>query len=224
MNKLLLFLGLVIFFSSCSISKNNNLSADEIWENYLKTIGDIEQIKSFKSLSYISIISSPYGQIVSKTQIICPDKIYREVAYPNKEIITYIINGDKGVVKTSEGIKQLPINEIEANDEGLMIPEIYYKEFGYPIKLADNFKSNRYFNIIVITENSEINYFIKKSNFNLSYLEINGIKIEILKTNIVNGINFTKNYKTITQKETLIGTYDFIEFNPNIDTNIFQIE
>ncbi len=213
---------------SCSISQNNELTSKVIWENYLDTMGELDVLKKNKTSSSLFVAELEYGNIYVETRIIYPDKVNIETTYPNKSKSVLVVNGDLGVYKTINGIESLSKNEIlNYKRMALVHPELHFMNLGFIIELVgvENIRNKKYYNLKVDTGATALTYLIDKSNFQIfRIIKEDGTYLEIIETELVNGIRLVKQFDYCRGNECSRGTYTKHKWNIEIDNKIFEIK
>lgn len=215
---------IIISLTSCSNSQENKIKGEEIWKNYINSIGSREKILNIKTYSDSTVTTSKHGIIISKTKVKYPDKIFQEITYPNGEVLTLIINGNSGIRKFLNRTETLSDKYVaKYKIMGLIILEFYYLDLGYKVELVGEeiFNNKSYYNLRV-SKNAKIsNYIIDKQNYNVFRLITNSDTTEIKKITKKDGIKVATE-STYTRGGETNSAYN-IEFNANISDEIFEI-
>ncbi|MCP4179171.1 MAG: hypothetical protein GY756_15535 [bacterium] len=120
-------------------------------------------------------------------------------------------------------LEKIPTDEIiKYKDQGLILPEFYYKEKGYKIDLIGEEKVNqkKYYNIKVETNSETLNYLIGRSDFSIFRLISNQSYTEVKESIKINGIKLIKSsiYKSgkFKREALRVNTKLNIEINDSI--------
>ena len=227
MKNLIFILIISILLTNCANSQNNKLTSEQIWEKYLESFGNKEELLKIKTLSSSSVVDTKNGKIYSKRKIKYPDKVYHEILYPNNMTLTYIVNGDSGIVKSPNGVEYLPLSEVKLyKQSALIFSEIYYKELGYKIELIGEEKSNdkRYYNLKVTTEFETLNYLIGQDYFEIYKLISGESTTEVVTSIKIDGINVIKKSKYFREGKEWVANLIEQEFNIEINDSIFNLK
>ena len=227
MRNLLVISILVTLFSMHSTAQIESLSCEEIWNNYLQTLGKKEELLKIKSYSSVSKTLSKYGEVVNKLTIKYPDKIHQEMKYPNGAVVTYIINGNSGIVKHPNGQEKISNEEFENFKEMCLIfPELYFDERGYKIELigAEEISDKECYNLKIDTHYESVNYIINSENFQLFRITSGNYITEILETEIINGARMVKKMRSIFESDTMETSYSEYRFNVELPDNLFELK
>ena len=227
MKSLTILMVFIITATSCSTGQKAKLSGEEIWNKYLDALGKKETVLGIKTLSTTCVFDSKLGVTKSKIMNKFPDKLYCEMRFPNNSSVIYIIKGDKGIVKSQDGVRPLTEKEIsEYNQMTLIHPEMHYKQLGYKIELmGDKMIENKaYYNLKIKTDLKTMYYLINKENFQLFRIVYDNSVMEVTETILIDGLRLIKASKTIINSDTLLQHDMNYTLNPVIDDNIFNIK
>ena len=226
MKNIILIQIIILFISSCSVSQNQDLTGQEIWVKYLETFGKKDNLLKIKTFSYISDTESEFGNIKAKMILKYPDKIFNEITYSNGAVVTYILNGEKGIVKAPNGNEDLSNDIIlSMKNMALIFPELYYIELGYEIKLKGqkDLGKKSFYIITVKTDIETFEYIIDKSNFQIFQLVAGNSVSEYEETAIFEDVRVVKKLIYISEKNKMITRYSNYRINDKVDDDIFEI-
>ena len=227
MKNLLLLQFLLVLLTSSSSSQNEKLTADGIWQNYLDSCGNQEDILKIKTYSATVISESKYGESRINIKTKYPDKLYTEILYPNNAIVTFIINGDSGIIKSPKGTENIPQSDLIKYREGdKFLLELDFKKLGYMIKLIgeEKIRGSDCYIIEIDKKYEKIKYLIDKENFQV-LRTITGENItDIFETIKIDGIKLIKTSRSINGTDTMTGNYVEQKLNIEIDDKIFILK
>ena len=227
MKTLLLIQVLLILLASCSSSQNEKLTVDEIWQNYLDSIGKKEDLLKITTYSATILSDSKFGESRINIKTKYPDKVYTEILYPNNALVTFIINGDSGIIKSPKGIENIPQSDLIKYREGdKLFPELDFKKLGYTIILfgEEKIRGRDCYNLEIDKKYETINYLIDKENFQVLRTMTGANIFDYFETVKIDGINLIKTSRNITGTDTITSNYIELKLNIEIDNNLFKLK
>ncbi len=104
----------------------------------------------------------------------------------------------------------------------LIFPELYYDKI--ELVGVDVVDGNEYYNIKIDTDIEILNYLIDKDDFTIFRVLSDGYIMEILETEIVDGIKLIKSSKSIHGNDTMTGNTIDCQLNVDINDSIFELK
>ena len=226
MKKILFITLSVSLITNSLLSQTKTLTAKEIWQKCLNTLGKAETLSKVKTLSFTTIISGTKGEYTNHVRIKYPDKLYSEDIVSGKIISTIIINGEKGIHKSVNGTRYLAKNELKHYQETCLIfPETHYLRLGYKIELLGIVRifDGEYYDINFKRGTDIKRYAIDVNNFHILQLQTNGT-LTIMETQVINDVRLvTKSKFTAYNHISHMHSFNYA-VNSKIDDNIFNIK
>lgn len=219
-----------LFFTSCKSENINNV--DSIWQKYLNTVASRETVSQIKTEYKKKITKQKNGSYKTIHIIKAPDKIYSEIVYPNKNIITIIMNGDKGIIKMNgKFVRKMDKLDLSLNSElAKIFPEHFYMSKNDDIKYIGTVKENgkSYYKIqLKKLKGANIYYLIDKKTYKLYKVILNDGSItsitKVIKRKKINGVNIDWTTQTIKGKDTIIDQVIEAKFNIKVNDSIFKL-
>ncbi len=224
----LLFQILALFIASCTNGQENSLTANEIFNNHLETIGERKTVLNIKTYSHsTSFVLPNYGKFILNVKIKIPDKVHIEKIFPDSTKEITIFNKDKGIIKSANEDIILSKKEVEQfKTMSLVFTEFHFKELGYKVKLAgqETINGKKCYKLEINTNLETLYYLIEKKTFHILRSVSKNRFSEIIESHKINGINLTKSWRSISGSDTTIWENYNQQFNVEINDNIFKID
>ena len=223
MKNLLLLIIVISIFSSCSQKKEESLSADEIWHRYIKTFGDSAILYNTKTIEIYGQSQTSYGlmKIVMKAKF--PDKGFYTMTAPDNMFVTYIVNGDSGIIKSPTGTVGMSEEDFLLwKKTGLIYSELY--EDSLELVGIETINGRPCYNIEVTTEAEVLHYFIDTANFHVVRIDSKLNTLEIIDIVHIDGLNLVKTNRMIQGKDTFLMEFTSYNINPVIPDSIFDLD
>ena len=217
---------LFTFIISCSSEQKKELSKDEILEKFIESFGNKEKIMNIKTYSTEKEVKSKYGIIKAITKIKYPDRVYQQMTYPNGAKVTYIVNGNSGIIKSPKGIEIMSKDDILGYKfVALIFPEVHYKERAYSYELSENTVVNEkeYYTLILKTDFSISNYLIDQDTYEVYRIIDDKSIYEVCSTIKIDDISLIETSYSISGNDTIFNRNFNSELNMEIDDAIFNM-
>jgi len=219
LHKLLLFILLPIF----GFTHNETLTADEIWGNYINTFGDKEEVYSIETYECTFEMSSDFGVTKGRMRIIRPDKVRSDFKYPNGAKVTFLINGDSGIIKSPGGIEPMPEEDLaQFKLTALIFPELTYQILC--LNEDEKIEGKNYYSIDMLANNDTLTYLLYKDNFQVyRIIDKNGYT-EVLETQHIDNFLLVKWVKYISEENIMVTNYKKQWINRRISKRHFKLK
>lgn len=218
---------LVFLFSNASLAQNKNITAEEIWDNYLNTFKDLDKVKNLKTVCYSSQVKFKNGGHISNYKIIRPSKSYCETIFDNGFKRELVYNNGKGQIIFKGEVSEMPPIELwQSKRSALFLYEPYYKELGCEIKLMNDKIINgvAYYKLELTSEHETLYYILDKKSFEIAQLITNNGVLLKNEVKVIDGINLVTKFMIINSKDTVWAENSRYEFDVEVDESLFEIK
>jgi len=223
MKKLFFFIIVISIFSSCSQKKEKALLADEIWHRYIKTYGDSSTVYNTKTIEIYSQIKSNQGLMKNVLKAKYPDKVVFIMTAPDNRFITYIVNGDSGIIRNATSTVGMSEEDFLLwKKSGLIYSELY--EDSLELLGIETINGKPCYDIEVTSEAEILHYFIDTASFHVVRIASKLNKIEIIDLVHVDGLNLVKTSRMIQGSDTFVMEFTDYKLNTDIPDSIFDLE
>jgi len=210
------------------------VSANDVINNYIKSIGGSDQLKSVTDLSIIATGSVQGIEIIATTKQKSPDKYLQEVTVPAMNMVAahIVVNGDE--VSLNQNGQAVPVtDEIKKSlkEQAVIFPELYYPQNGYTLTLDSNLEllNDAYVYVVNITHNNGKtikDYFDEKTGLKVKeVIENKGVTsstVEFSDYKEISGIKFAFVRKTDMGGQTIDFKVKEVKVNTNIPDTDFK--
>jgi len=229
MRKLQFLLVATLLLISCSIDfskKNNSQECIKIWNNYLNSWGNSEDIAKIESAIMTTRYSTNEGVGEDKVIIKYPDRLVHEMTLPNGCHVKHILNRNKAISISFEGVKPLDSQFIiDYKEAALIIPEFHFQKLGYKFNLLDDeiIKNRLCYRIKIEKPQSSSVYYIVKDSLKLVKAVYKDYVIEVIESKRFSGILLACKVKYMSSRDTMLLDTDF-QFNVDVNDSVFNIK
>lgn len=213
----------MLALSSCKESNK----VDRLWDSYLKSMGNMEDLKNVKSFVYRSKTEYPMGMLTEKVWAEYPDKVRYDVRRPDGGTELILINGTRGMQIIDGDTNELGPDQLcPYKNFGMIFPEIYYREQGYSMTQFGSQENDGTFKILINTECGELIFVFDEKTEEFIGLNPKGynLMVRVLEKDIVRGVQIAKRSSNISNGDTLYTYFDQHEVNPVLSDSLFRLE
>lgn len=218
----------IFILAVLSLQAQSNLSAKQIWINYVDSFGDATQIRNIKTSYTKANVLVDTVKFTTEIYTRYPDKL-RYTIENSSQKITYILNGDTGIFIFNDSISPLSKKDISNYKYmALVFPEFYYIDLGYTfdlmgIEVVDN---KQYYKIKTHSpkQEEELIYYINTKDYTILKLIVDNQITTITEIAKIDGIRMVKSSEFNVDNNTMKMEKQIIKFNIEIDDTIFELK
>ena len=221
-----IFLLFFIILTLFSCDSKQPLTALEIWHKHLDTFGDKETIMQIENAYSVMLVESKRGIDTMMYYRAKPDKSYMEIVYSGGGRVTYIVNGDQGIIIAPDTITEMSESRVEdANVMSMIYPEMYFEERGYTFKLLEDetISDTVYYQLELTGPDETTRVLIRKDDFTDYRIYGEDSYMDILETKEVDGCRIVSEMRNVTDKPINYGTIIELKWNVEIPDSIFDL-